>query len=87
MSMIGSTRECGSNVRMSSTIDMYMASYMAVGVEQGVGVASLVCSTSSLLQEVAPLLERSVPFSQAAVRRQLQDPAHSAPKEINGHTP
>ena len=64
-----------------------MASYMAVGVEQGVGVASLVCSTSSLLQEVAPLLERSVPCSQAAVRRQLQDPAHRAPKEINGHTP
>ena len=71
MSIIGSTWEHISNVRMSSTIDVHMASYMAAGVEQGVGVASPVCSTPRLLQEVAPLLERSVPCSQAAVRRQL----------------
>ena len=64
---------------MSSKIDMYMASYMAVGVEQGVGgMASPVCSTPRLL--------RSVLCSQVDVRRQLQDPAHRAHKEMDGRT-
>ena len=84
--MFRSTWKHGSNVNMSSTIDVYMASYMAVGVEQGVGVASPVCGTLRLLKEVAPPLDRPVPCSQVAVRCQLQDPAHRAPTETDGRT-
>ena len=49
-------------------------------------MASPVCSTPRLLKEVAPPLDRSVMCSQVAVRHHLQDPAHRAPKETDGHT-
>ena len=74
----------GNTVAMS--MYMYMASYTAVAVEQGVGVASPVCGTLRLLKEVASPLDRSVLCSQVAVRCQLQDPAHREPKEMDGLT-
>ena len=46
-------------------------------------MASPVCSTPRLLKEVAPPLDKPVLCSQATVKRQLQDPAHRAPKDTD----